>query len=354
MTERKIVLVEYFVSGNDALIFGARADFSEPRLITRKLDYGELRDAVLTSFGTRHQAPGDYAARFGKVADGGLTNVGVYDLFTKRPELWRRFDELIAPVAEWAAPDDIVYLVPHDLLHYLPLHALKIGEQYLIERNPVIYSPSASLLRHCQSRRKNDPDGKPARRTAAVFGDSRGDLPASEQEAKEIAGLFGAAPLLRDEVTIEAFRRAIENVDIVHFAGHGHFDEEAPLESGLEMTGGTRLTAREVFSLTGLRAHLVTLSGCATGVNQHHPGDELIGLTRSFLYAGTPSVIVSQWRVADRSTAFLMKSFYHYLRERQNSFKVDALRQAILETKRQPGWESPYHWAPFALIGDWQ
>jgi CHAT domain-containing protein len=49
-----------------------------------------------------------------------------------------------------------------------------------------------------------------------------------------------------------------------------------------------------------------------------------------------------------------MKAFYNRLRDRPNSFKVDALRQAMLETKRQSGWESPYHWAPFALVGDWQ
>ncbi|HJZ80542.1 MAG TPA: CHAT domain-containing protein [Pyrinomonadaceae bacterium] len=338
MPERKIVLVEYFVSGDDALIFGVRADFPEPQLVIRKLDYDEMRRTVVMNFGAHNQA---------------------LDLFRETPELWHRYDDLIAPVADWAAPDDIVYLVPHGLLHYLPLHALKICGQYLIERNPVIYSPSASLLRYCQSRRKNDPDGKPSRRTAAVFGNSRWNipkrnLPASEEEAKEVAELFGARPLLRNEVTMEAFRQAIVNVDVVHFAGHAGFDEEAPLESGLEMAGTERLTAREVFSLTGLRAHLVTLSGCETGVNQHHPGDELIGLTRSFLYAETPSVIVSLWRVADKSTAFLMKTFYNHLRGRASGFKIDALRQAMLETKRQSGWDSPYYWAPFALLGDWQ
>jgi CHAT domain-containing protein len=333
MPERKIVLVEYFVSGDDVLIFGVRADFSEPRLITHKLDYDELQRSVLTNFGTHGQ---------------------VRYLFKDDPELWHHYDELIAPIAEWAAPEDIVYLVPHGLLHYLPLHALKLDGQYLIERNPVLYSPSASLLRYCQARRKNGPDGKPSRQTAAVFGNSRGDLPASEEEANEIAEVFGTAPLLGQAVTTEAFQRTIADADIVHFAGHGRFEEVAPLESGLEMAGTARLTTREVFNLTGLRAHLVTLSGCETGVNQHHPGDELIGLTRSFLYAGTPSVIVSLWRVADKSTAFLMKSFYNGLREPACGYKVDALRQAMLETKRHPGWELPYHWAPFVLVGDWQ
>lgn len=114
------------------------------------------------------------------------------------------------------------------------------------------------------------------------------------------------------------------------------------------------LTAREVFILEGLHAHLVTLSGCETGVNENRPGDELLGLTRAFLYAGSPSLIVSLWRVADDSTAFLMRQFYTYLRENPTMFKVDALRQAMLDTKAQPSWSSFYHWAPYVLVGDYQ
>jgi CHAT domain-containing protein len=95
------------------------------------------------------------------------------------------------------------------------------------------------------------------------------------------------------------------------------------------------------------------LSGCETGVNEVRPGDELMGLTRAFLYAGTPSVLVSLWRVADDSTRFLMERFYGHLLSEPTLPKVDALQRAILATRAEPGWASFYHWAPFVLVGDW-
>lgn len=334
MPQKRIVLAEYFTTGDMVFLFGVRSDFQKPDIVELPLDQGKLRRFVHTNFGGWNQVR--------ELIEMGLE------------ELWHGYDYLIEPIARWAEPEDVIYLVPHGLIHYLPLHALKLEGQYLIERNPVLYSPSASVLQYCHARRKNTPDGKPARQTAAIFGDSRGDLPYARTEAEALAGLFGAKAVLGNAVTRDAFQQIIVDADIVHFAGHGSFNPNQAMESGLRLAGTDVLMAREVFNLTGLHAHLVALSGCETGVNENRPGDELIGLTRAFLYAGTPSVLVSLWRVADTSTAFLMKQFYMYLREDLAVSKVDALRQAILDTKNQSHWVSFYYWAPFVLIGDWQ
>jgi len=80
-----------------------------------------------------------------------------------------------------------------------------------------------------------------------------------------------------------------------------------------------------------INASLVVLSGCETGLGKLSSGDELVGLTRAFIYAGTPSVMASLWKVDDASTAHLMSSFYKNLRTRT---KVEALRQAQLEMIR--------------------
>lgn len=336
MPGRRVVLAAYFTTEDGLLLFGVWAGAPQPEVVPLPVDYGKLRRLVRTTFGAHNNV-----RRF--LADGFADT------------LWHReYDALVAPIARWAAPGDIVYLVPHGFLHYLPLHALRVDGAYLVERNPVLYGPSVSVLRFCQQRRKYGPDGQPARATAAVFGDALGDLPYARAEAERAAALFGVEPRLGEEVTGEAFRMASGGVDIVHVAGHAQFDATEPLESGLRLAGGHLLTARELFELGGLRAHLVTLSGCETGVNDRRPGDELLGLTRALLYAGTPSVLVSLWRVADDSTAFLMERFYTLLREQPAAYKVDALRQAMLETKAQPGWEAFYHWAPFVLVGDWQ
>jgi CHAT domain-containing protein len=76
-------------------------------------------------------------------------------------------------------------------------------------------------------------------------------------------------------------------------------------------------------------------------------GDELLGLAGGFLYAGTPSLVVSLWTVNDRSTSQLMRSFYEGLLH--NSSKSHALRNAMLEVKKD--FPHPYYWAPFILLG---
>jgi CHAT domain-containing protein len=140
----------------------------------------------------------------------------------------------------------------------------------------------------------------------------------------------------------------IENndIDILHFSCHGKFDKNHPLKSHIvlapqetssavkEIDGEKwNLTAEEIFGLE-MNASLVTLSACESGINDLRPGDELIGLTRSLIYAGTPSVIVSLWAVEDLSTSLVMQYFYQELRkpvkndENRKVMKVEALQRA--------------------------
>ncbi len=109
-----------------------------------------------------------------------------------------------------------------------------------------------------------------------------------------------------------------------------------------------------------VKADLVALGACASGVSAHQGGDELIGLTRSFLYAGATSLIVSLWYVADKSTRLIMECFYSILLEdgygekSKIGAKAEALRRAQQHVMRIDGFEHPYFWAPLVLIGDWQ
>jgi hypothetical protein len=92
----------------------------------------------------------------------------------------------------------------------------------------------------------------------------------------------------------------------------------------------------------------VVLSACQTNLGDLSEGDELVGLTRAFIFAGTPSVIASLWSVEDESTALLMERFYTHLRE--GAGKAEALRQAQIEVRDQD--PNPYYWAAFVLSGD--
>ena len=105
------------------------------------------------------------------------------------------------------------------------------------------------------------------------------------------------------------------------------------------------LTVNEIFGLS-LRSGLVVLSACQTGLGELSGGDEIIGLSRAFLYAGAKDVIVSLWSVADDPTAFLMTQFYANLKENP---AVHALRLAQLAVKEK--YDNPTYWAPFQLIG---
>jgi len=99
-------------------------------------------------------------------------------------------------------------------------------------------------------------------------------------------------------------------------------------------------------AVTG-RTRLVVLSACETGLGKEVKGEGLMSLTRAFMYAGTPSVVVSLWNVNDESAADLMIRFYRNLKTGMS--KGEALRQAQLETIRDNGF--PFFWAPFVLVG---
>jgi CHAT domain-containing protein len=88
------------------------------------------------------------------------------------------------------------------------------------------------------------------------------------------------------------------------------------------------------------------LPACETRLGQLSSGDELVGLQRAFLYAGTPAVVTTLWKVDDRASNELIRAFYQRL---DSTEPVEALRQAQLETLRT--FPHPFSWAAFGLTG---
>jgi CHAT domain-containing protein len=105
---------------------------------------------------------------------------------------------------------------------------------------------------------------------------------------------------------------------------------------------------REIFALS-LRADLVALSACQTGLGRVTSGDELVGLNRAFVYAGTRQILSTLWRVDDVATAVLVKHFY---REQTRVERAEALRLAQIEVRRR--YPHPAYWAAMVMSGDWQ
>jgi CHAT domain-containing protein len=113
------------------------------------------------------------------------------------------------------------------------------------------------------------------------------------------------------------------------------------------------LRTNEIFNLK-LPAELVVLSACRTGLGKEVKGEGLIGLTRGFMYAGTPRVIVSLWSMSDKPTAELMARLYKKLLGPGPERPAAALRSAQIEMLNDKRWEQPYFWAGFVLQGEWR
>jgi CHAT domain-containing protein len=154
-------------------------------------------------------------------------------------------------------------------------------------------------------------------------------------------GLF----FVGSEAREDKLRRYGQTAGKLHIAAHGIFRADNPMFSSLKL-GDTWLNLFDIFNLQ-LGAELTVLSACETGMSTVWEGDELLGLARGFLYAGTPSLVVSLWTVNDRSTAELMKRFYQYLEKGLS--KAHALQEAVIQVKQ--AFPHPYYWAPFILMG---
>jgi CHAT domain-containing protein len=247
-----------------------------------------------------------------------------------------------------------VGIAPHRELHLFPFAALRDGTGYAIDRHGLFYTPSASVLAYTIARRGRRGENN---RVLAIgnpdLGNEALSLPFAEKEARRIPWSFPDADVvLRGEATESWLAENIHNYGIVHFAAHGEFDPNLPLMSAIQLTADHRndgrLTAQEIFSLS-LRADLVTLSACQTGLGRLSTGDDIVGLNRSFVYAGTRQIVSSLWRVDDVSTAVLMKHFYRSMAETD---RAEALRRAQLEVRRR--YPHPAHWSGLVLSGDWQ
>jgi len=159
--------------------------------------------------------------------------------------------------------------------------------------------------------------------------------------------------LLRKQATETAIKRFGDQFRYIHFATHGTFDAEKPLSSGLLLSGDNEndgtLTVGELYDLR-LPADLVTLSACETALGKVANGDDVVGFTRGFLYAGTSSIVSSLWKVDDQATSILMQQFYKSLKEND---KRSALRTAQLMVKDTYN-SHPYFWAAFQITGSVQ
>lgn len=240
-------------------------------------------------------------------------------------------------------------IVPHGVLHYLPFAALSDGSDYLIDRFSLRILPSASVLSFLNPRIQKPEAG------ALIFGNPKLDNPKydlkyAQDEALAIGKIIPRSSVfLRSEATETNLKKYGGAYPVIHLAVHGIFDLDSPLDSALLLARDSdndgMLRAGELYNLS-LNADLVTLSACETALGKVATGDDVVGFTRGFLYAGARSLVSSLWQVDDRATRDLMVNFYTNF---SRMSKDEALRQAQLKVKKQ--YPHPYYWAAFLLTG---
>jgi CHAT domain-containing protein len=259
------------------------------------------------------------------------------------------YQRLLAPVAELTRGRDLV-VVPAGILHYLPFAALHDGQDSLLAAHGLRFLPSATVQKYLPAPRRAPPRGMLVLGNPDL-GKPELDLPAAQQEAELLGRLVpDSTVLLRLEASESRLRLLAGSHRYLHLAAHGQFRSTNPLASRLALAPDGQhdgnLTLSEIYGLR-LDADLVTLSACETGLGRKVGGDDLVGMTRGFLYAGASNIVASLWEVDDAATMALMQGFYRRLLAGQP--KRAALREAQLELRAR--FPDPLHWAAFYLTG---
>jgi len=317
------ILIEYYISDNSLNIFTVSRD----NLNCLEVKTGNLKEKM---WAFRHACQDSESSRYMQLGQ----------------EL---YEVLIQPVFEELHEKKYVIIVPHRWLHYLPFNALASKENVFIESFNVRQLPSASVLLYLR-------EDKPKEISSLLLignpdvGDPQLRLPGTEKETKQIATIWSPSQLLLGKAAVESkIKKEGSRYDILHFATHGIFRQEDPLKSELllspDATNDGHLTVSELYSLN-LKPNLVVMSACNTGLGSISDGDDVIGLTRGFLFNGAQVIVSTLWSIADEESAYFMTAFYNNLKKHECA---DAFQLAVKKCRKK--YPHPFYWAGFQLIG---
>ena len=293
------------------------------------------------------------------------------------------YDLLLKPAAAQLQGRTSLIIVPDGALWELPFQTLQPGpNRYLIEDSAIAYAPSLTVLREMnklRERKKDSTDsltllafGDPAlgeqtiTRVKAVLMDEKlKPLPEAERQVNAIKQIYGAAKskvYIGAEATEAHAKAEAGSYRILHLATHGILNDSSPMYSYLQLAqaeGDSKedglLEAWEIMKLN-LNADLVVLSACDTARGRVGAGEGMIGLSWAFFVAGSPTSILSQWKVDSASTTELMVEFHRQLKAQMANpgdrfSAARALREAELKLLRSEKYRHPFYWAGFVVTG---
>lgn len=291
------------------------------------------------------------------------------------------YELLIGPALAELHGKRTLVIVPDGVLWELPFQALTDATgQYLIEGHAISYVPSLTVLREMTKHRKQkhavnrdmnllalgNPElrNETAERVKLVHRDEKLEpLPEAEKEVKTLGQLYGPSSTIYigADAREDRFKTEANRFNVLHLATHGILNDASPMYSQIVLAQSEKgedglLEAWEIMKLN-LNADLVVLSACESGRGRVGVGEGLIGLTWALFVAGTPTSVVSQWKVDSASTTALMLEFHRNLRTRVKDpnthvSPAKALQEAALKLLRQKEYRHPFYWGGFVVVGD--
>ena len=301
--------------------------------------------------------------------------------------------KLVAPLVQISNPDDLLVLCATDVLHSIPLHAATLGsdsEKPLIDRNPILYTASMTILEQCVSRASvGTRSTKPYPAAfCAVYEDSNVPGFTTEQKSiydssKKLAEKFtGAVSVFGSAVTRAEFKNACQS-HLLYFYGHNDLEAENIMDQGLVLTAGGAspgilppapapapvlegendssplapesrhissqsqstngtppsvpsaperdiFTVSDIFS-TGISASHITLIACASATQTITPGDEPLGIVTALLCAGASSVLGTMWPIASRAGREFARRFYAEITKAEDTNATTLGKECIVD-----------------------
>ncbi|MBK9290949.1 MAG: CHAT domain-containing protein [Bacteroidetes bacterium] len=351
-------LVEYFIESNNLYIFALRKD----SLLVMRNETGiwleqrvdSLRTIILSNL--MNHTLDDYRA--------------FLELSTSL------YNELILPVESFikghrlvVVPDGVLGYLPFDLLikpeHLTDDHRQQLdyaGLPLMLHDYPLSYLSSTALTSAFKSGQ-----GQKTGRMLALAPDYSNDalavnqqyppLPYAKKEAETVRKIWGGVLLEGGEATKSAFIQTAPRYGLLHLAMHTMLDDENPLYSRLifqpDSTAMNEMQGYELYALK-LNAAMVVLSACNTGVGKLRSAEGVMSLSRAFMYAGVPAVVMTGWEVNDQSGSRLMELFYQNLA--LGLAKDVALQQAKLTWLQEANKlkAHPFFWAAYQVLGNTQ
>jgi CHAT domain-containing protein len=286
------------------------------------------------------------------------------------------YQKVLGPAGKSLKDKTELVIIPDGILWDLPFQALQSGpDRYLIEDNAISYAPSLTALREMmQPRRRTNQQtllafGNPAigssavgRRKLSLMDEHLAPLPEAEIQAKLVAEVYrpDSRVYLGADAREDRWKSEAPRYRILHLATHGVLDNRSPLFSYLVLAPSDDpanpedglLEAWEIMRMR-LNADLVVLSACETARGRIFAGEAVIGLTWAFFAAGSPAIVVSQWKVESQSSSVLMKDFHQRWKGGYTGLsKAKALQMAAVQMLRSRDFSHPFYWAGYILVGN--